>query len=57
MHAELASLNHCAVPYLSRAGVNFYWYYYSHNGVLSYQLKLTATPIKRVPCSDLANSA
>ena len=28
MSAELASLNHCAVPFLSRAVVNLCWYYY-----------------------------
>ena len=26
MHAELANLNHCAVPFLSRAAVNLTWY-------------------------------
>ena len=26
MRAKLASLNHCAVPYLSRAVVNLSWY-------------------------------
>ena len=26
IRAELASLNHCAVPFLSRAAVNFCWY-------------------------------
>ena len=26
MRAELASLNHCAVPFLSRAAVNLIWY-------------------------------
>ena len=27
MRAELANLNHCAVPFLSRAAVNLSWYY------------------------------
>ena len=27
MHAELASLNHCAVPFISRADANLCWYY------------------------------
>ena len=27
MRSELASLNHCAVPFLSRAAVNLCWYY------------------------------
>ena len=27
MRAELASLNHCAVPFLSRTAVNLSWYY------------------------------
>ena len=27
MRAELASLNHCAVPFLSRAVVRLCWYY------------------------------
>ena len=26
MRAELANLNHCAVPFLSRANVNLSWY-------------------------------
>ena len=26
MRAEIANLNHCAVPFLSRAAVNFRWY-------------------------------
>ena len=26
MRAELANLNHCAVPFLSRAAVNLSWY-------------------------------
>ena len=29
MRAELARLNHCAVPFLSRAAVNLCWYYYT----------------------------
>ena len=29
MSAELANLNHCAAPFLSRAAVNLYWYYFS----------------------------
>ena len=29
MRGNLASLNHCAVPLLSRAAVNLCWYYYS----------------------------
>ena len=29
MHTKLAILNHCAVPFLSRAAVNLYWYYYA----------------------------
>ena len=27
MRAELANLNHCAVPFLNRAAVNLCWYY------------------------------
>ena len=27
MRTELANLNHCAVPFLSRAAVNLSWYY------------------------------
>ena len=30
MRAILANLNHCAVPYLSRAAVNLCWYDYIH---------------------------
>ena len=29
MRTELANLNHCAVPFLSRAAVNLCWYYYN----------------------------
>ena len=29
MRAELANLNHCTVPFLSRAAVNLCWYYYT----------------------------
>ena len=29
MHAELAGLNHCAVPFLSRAVTNLYWHCYN----------------------------
>ena len=29
MHAELASLTPCAVPFLSRAAVNLCWYDYT----------------------------
>ena len=29
MRAELANLNHCAVPFLSLAAVNLCWYNYS----------------------------
>ena len=29
MCADLAGLNHCAVPFLSRAAVNLCWYYSS----------------------------
>ena len=28
MRSELAGLNPCAVPFLSRAPINFCWYYY-----------------------------
>ena len=28
MRAKLANLNHCAVPFLSRAVANLCWYYY-----------------------------
>ena len=27
MRVELANLNDCAVPFLSRAAVNLFWYY------------------------------
>ena len=29
MRAELANLNDCAVPFLSRAAVNLWWYHYT----------------------------
>ena len=35
MRAELANLNHCAVPFLSRAIANLCWYYYTLVGVKS----------------------
>ena len=35
MRAKLANLNHCAVPFLSRAGVNSCWYYYTSNFIYS----------------------
>ena len=28
--AELANINHCAVPFLSRAAVKLYWYCYTY---------------------------
>ena len=31
MLAELTNLNHCAVPFLSRAAVNLWWYDYTPN--------------------------
>ena len=31
MRAELANLNHCAVPLLSRAAVNLCWFYNNNN--------------------------
>ena len=36
MHAELASLNNCAVPLalLIRAGANMYWYHYTYSFIL-----------------------
>ena len=33
MRAELASLNPCAVPFLSRAAINLSWYDYIYNFV------------------------
>ena len=32
MRAELASLNHCTVLFLSRTGANLCWYYYRQQG-------------------------
>ena len=29
MRAKLGTLNHCEVPFLSRAGANLCWYYYT----------------------------
>ena len=31
MRAELADLNHCAVPFLSRAATNLYWFVIIYN--------------------------
>ena len=36
MRAELASLNHCAVPFLSRAAVNLSWYDYIYETYSSF---------------------
>ena len=30
MRAEVANLNHCAEPFLSRAAANMCWYYYKY---------------------------
>ena len=44
MRAKLANLNHCAVPFLSRAAVKFIWYdstmHLMLGNVLSHQHKL-----------------
>ena len=34
MRAELANLNHCAVPFLSRAAVNLCWYYITYSFIV-----------------------
>ena len=39
MRAELASLNHGAVPILSRATVNLWWYYIKYYYRLCYGSK------------------
>ena len=39
MRAELASLNLCAVPFLSRAGVSLSWYYYTFTYDILYELR------------------
>ena len=31
MRADFADLSHCAVPFLSRAADNLYWYYCTHS--------------------------
>ena len=36
MRADLAVLNNCAVPFLSRAAVNMRWYYTLHNTYIYY---------------------
>ena len=41
MRAELANLNNCAVPFLSRATANLRWYYYT---------SFTGSPNSRVAC-------
>ena len=44
MRAELVNLNHCAVPFLSRAAANLCWYYYSiYYKVYSIQYTLYST--------------
>ena len=35
MSANLANLNHCAVHFLSRAGANLCWYYYTEFNLLA----------------------
>ena len=34
MRAKFANLNHCAVPFLSRAAANLCWYYYIYHYIL-----------------------
>ena len=41
MRAELASLCHCAEPFLGRAAVNLCWYYYSRNIIVIEQKSKT----------------
>ena len=43
MCAELASLNPCAVPFLSRAGVSLSWYYYAFTYDILYELRECST--------------
>ena len=38
MRAELTNLNHCAVPFLSRAAVNFCWFYYIVNIIFWFEV-------------------
>ena len=39
MRAKLANPNHCAVPFLSRAGANLCWYYYSLRNIVPQSVK------------------
>ena len=39
MREELSGLNHCAVPFLSRAVADLCWYYY-----IAYDVKLNILP-------------
>ena len=51
MRAELANLNHCAVPFLSRAAVNLSWYdnLYKYYSIIAFiQLLLFLYPINRL---------
>ena len=41
MRAELANLNHCAVPFLSRAAVNLCWYYIMTYQVSNLEVRVT----------------
>ena len=41
MRAELANLNYCAVPFLSRATVNLYWCYLTYELYYAYSQTVT----------------
>ena len=45
MRAELASISHCAVPFLSRAAATLFWYCYLSTNVL---LRLTQLWLRRM---------
>ena len=53
MRAKLVNLNHCAVPFLSRAAVNLCWYYYIPQ---SYLLSTPQTDRVDVPMRQRENS-
>ena len=48
MRAEVSNLNHCAVPFLSRAAVNLNWYDYNEYFVLIYRLLVLGNVFKGI---------
>ena len=52
MRSELAILNHCAVPFLSRAATNLCWYY-----IIDYVQKRSLVLVQRTDSSSSSTNA